>query len=120
MIVEPGIHRTPILEKMPAPADQNRVAEYGPTAEAVERVKGVFEGASIAPETPGPEEVVDAFVRLIEMPAGERPFRTVPTAALAPVLEPYNALAATIRDTAAQMFKVPELTVLRQAARMGV
>lgn len=29
VIVEPGIHRTPILERFFAPADQNRVAEYG-------------------------------------------------------------------------------------------
>jgi NAD(P)-dependent dehydrogenase (short-subunit alcohol dehydrogenase family) len=115
VLVEPGIHRTPILEKQLPPADQSRVAEYGSTAETVERVKGVFEAASSAPETPGPEGVVEAFVRLIEMPAGERPFRTVPTAAMQPVLEPYNELAATVRDTVARMFKVPELTVLQQA-----
>jgi NAD(P)-dependent dehydrogenase (short-subunit alcohol dehydrogenase family) len=115
VLVEPGIHRTPILEKFLLPADQSRVTEYGSTAETVERVKGVFEAARSEPETPGPEGVVEAFVRLIETPAGERPFRTVPTAALQPVLEPYNELAATVRDTAAQMFKVTELTVLQQA-----
>jgi NAD(P)-dependent dehydrogenase (short-subunit alcohol dehydrogenase family) len=116
VLVEPGVHRTPILEKHPAPADQNRVAEYGSTAEAVERVKGVLERANSAPETPGPEGVVDAFVRLIETPAGERPFRTVPTAAVQPLLQPYNELAATMRDKIAQMFNVPELTVLHEAA----
>jgi NAD(P)-dependent dehydrogenase (short-subunit alcohol dehydrogenase family) len=116
VLVEPGIHRTPILEKFLVPADQNRVAEYGSTADAVERVKGVFEGASSAPETPGPEGVVEAFVHLIETPAGERPFRTVPTAAVEPLLQPYNALAETMRDTVAQMFNVPELTVLQEAA----
>jgi hypothetical protein len=92
------------------------VAEYGSTAEALERVKGIFEGASSAPETPGPEGVVEAFARLIETPAGERPFRTVPTATLRPLLEPYNALAATMRDTIAQMLNVPELTVLQPPA----
>jgi NAD(P)-dependent dehydrogenase (short-subunit alcohol dehydrogenase family) len=116
VLVEPGVHRTPILEKFLAPADQSRVAEYGSAAEAVERVKGVLEGASSAPETPGPEGVVEAFVRLIETPAGERPFRTVPTAEVQPLLQPYNALAATMRDTVARMFKVPELTVLQPAA----
>jgi NAD(P)-dependent dehydrogenase (short-subunit alcohol dehydrogenase family) len=94
VVVGPGIHRTPILEKILAPTDQSRVAKYGSTAESIARVKGVFEEASISPETPGPEEVVEAFVRLIETPAGERPFRTVPTAALQPLLDPYNALAA--------------------------
>jgi NAD(P)-dependent dehydrogenase (short-subunit alcohol dehydrogenase family) len=72
-----------------------------------------------AAETPGPEEVVEAFVRLIETPAGERPFWTVPTAAIQPLLEPYNGPAATMRDTVAQIFKVPELTVLQRAASAG-
>ena len=36
-----------------------------------------------------------------------------------PLLEPYNALAATMRDTLAQIFKVPELTVLQPAASSG-
>ena len=66
VIVEPGIHRTPILERFLAPVDQNRVAEYGSTAEAIKRVKGVFEEASSSLETPGPEGVVEAFVRLLD------------------------------------------------------
>jgi NAD(P)-dependent dehydrogenase (short-subunit alcohol dehydrogenase family) len=119
VIVEPGIHRTPILEKFLIPADQDRVAEYGFTAEALDRVKGIFEGSSSAPETPGPEGVVEAFLRLIETPAGERPLRTVPTASIQSLLEPYNALAATMRDTVAQIFNVPELTVLQPAASSG-
>jgi NAD(P)-dependent dehydrogenase (short-subunit alcohol dehydrogenase family) len=113
VIVEPGIHRTPILERFIPPRDQDRVHEYGSTAEAIERVKGVFDAASAAPDTPGPEGVAEAFERLIETPAGERPFRTVPTAAIQPLLEPYNALSATMRNTLAQIFKVPELTVLQ-------
>jgi NAD(P)-dependent dehydrogenase (short-subunit alcohol dehydrogenase family) len=120
VIVEPGIHRTPILERIFAPADQNRVAEYGPVAESIQRVKSVFDGASSAPETPGPEVVVEAFVRLIETPAGERPFRTVPTAAIQQLLEPYNALAETMRDVIARTFKAPELTVFQQAGSTGV
>jgi NAD(P)-dependent dehydrogenase (short-subunit alcohol dehydrogenase family) len=116
VIVEPGIHRTPILERFVAPADQSRVAEYGSTAEAIKRVKSVFDEASGALETPGPQGVVDAFVRLVETPAGDRPFRTVPTAAIQSLLEPYNALAATMRDTIAQIFKVPELIVFQPAA----
>jgi len=116
VLVEPGIHRTPILEKVVAPSDQSRVAEYGSTAEAVERVRSVLEAANSAPETPGPEGVAEAFVRLIETPAGERPFRTVPTAAMQPLLQPYNELAGAMRDTVAGIFKVPELTVVQRAA----
>lgn len=112
IVVEPGIHRTPILEKFQKPADEARVADYGPAAEFAKRVEDVFDRANSAPETPGSDEVVDAFVRLIETPAGERPFRTVPTAALQPLLDPYNAAAAELRLAVAQIFAVPELLAL--------
>jgi NAD(P)-dependent dehydrogenase (short-subunit alcohol dehydrogenase family) len=116
VLVEPGVHRTPILEKFPAPTDRNRVAAYGSIAEAVEKLKGILERASRAPETPGPEGVVEAFVRLIETPAGERPFRTLPTAALRPILQPYNEMAEKVRDAIVQQFDVPEeLTAPREA-----
>lgn len=115
VVVEPGIHRTPILEKFLAPADQARVTDYGSAAEYAARVKGVFDAANSAPETPGPDEVVEAFVRLIEMPAGERPFRSVPTAALQPLLDPYNAAAAEMRHAVAQIFNVTELELLQRS-----
>jgi NAD(P)-dependent dehydrogenase (short-subunit alcohol dehydrogenase family) len=116
VIVEPGIHRTPIHEKWPGPADQARVADYGPAAERLQRIKAIFNAALAAPDTPGPEPVVEAFVRLIETPAGERPFRTVPTAAIQPLLDPYNAQAAQLRQTIAQMFSLTDLTVLKRTA----
>lgn len=75
----------------------------------------MFEVASSTTETPGPEGVVEPFVKLIETPAGKRPFRTVPTAAIQPLLENYNALAATMWGTVAEIFQVPELTVPQQA-----
>ena len=113
VVVEPGIHRTPILENFQAPDDESRAAEYQPEADYVAGVKAVFDAANAAPETPGPEIVAEAFIRLIEMPAGTRPFRTVPTAAMAPLLESYNAAADQIRQNAAQAFKVEDLLSLK-------
>jgi NAD(P)-dependent dehydrogenase (short-subunit alcohol dehydrogenase family) len=113
VIVEPGIHRTPILENFQAPDDEGRAAEYRPGADYVTRVKAVFDAANAAPATPGSEEVAEAFIRLVEMPAGTRPFRTVPTSAIAPLLEPHNLAADQLRQTAAQIFNVSELMVLK-------
>jgi NAD(P)-dependent dehydrogenase (short-subunit alcohol dehydrogenase family) len=114
VVVEPGIHRTPILENFQAPDDEGRAAEYRPNADYVARVKGVFDGANAAPETPGPEEVAEAFIRLIEMPAGTRPFRTVPTPAMAPLLESHNLAADQLRQTVAQIFQVTELLAIQR------
>jgi NAD(P)-dependent dehydrogenase (short-subunit alcohol dehydrogenase family) len=116
VLVEPASHSgTAINQKglALAPADQERVLEYGSTAEAVQRIGALLADADRAPETPGPEVVAETFVRLIETPAGERPFRTVPTVALQPLIEPYNALAATIRDSVADLFGFSELKALR-------
>jgi NAD(P)-dependent dehydrogenase (short-subunit alcohol dehydrogenase family) len=111
VIVEPGIHRTPILKAFQSPNDESRAAEYS-SADFTSRVKRVFDEAGVSPETPGAEVVAESLLRLIEMPAGTRPFRTVPTPGVAPLLEPYNAAAEQIRQTAAQIFNVPELTTL--------
>jgi NAD(P)-dependent dehydrogenase (short-subunit alcohol dehydrogenase family) len=113
VIVEPGIHRTPILENFQAPDDEGRAAEYRSDADYVARVKAIFDAANAAPETPGAEEVAEAFIRLVEMPAGTRPLRTVPTPAMAPLLEPQNLAADQLRQTAAQIFNVSELMALK-------
>ena len=113
VVVEPGIHRTPILENFQVPDDEARAAEYSPGGDYVARVKAVFDAANAAPETPGPEVVAEAFISLIEMPPGTRPFRTVPTAATAPLLEGYNAAADQIRQNAAQAFNMGDLLTLK-------
>ena len=114
VVVEPGIHRTPILENFQEPDDEARAAEYRPGGDYTTQVKGVFDAANAAPETPGPEDVAAAFIQLIEMAPGTRPFRTVPTAAMAPLLEAYNAAADQIRHNAAQAFNVSDLLTLKE------
>jgi NAD(P)-dependent dehydrogenase (short-subunit alcohol dehydrogenase family) len=115
VLVEPGIHRTPILERFNEPTDHARIAAYGATAEYARRVRSVFDAANNAAETPGVEDVVQAFVRLIETPPGERPLRTVPTVAIQPLLLSYNAAAAELRQAVAQIFNVTELLVLQRS-----
>lgn len=117
ILVEPGIHRTPILEAFQAPADEARAAEYAPEANYSSRVRAVFDTANGAPETPGAEQVAEAFIRLIEMAPGTRPFRTVPTAAMAPIFEGYNQASEALRQGIAQMFNVTDLTVLQASGR---
>ncbi|MBV8829970.1 MAG: SDR family NAD(P)-dependent oxidoreductase [Acidobacteriaceae bacterium] len=59
VVVEPGIHRTSILETFQVPDDESRVAEYGADA-SLSRVEAVFDGANASPETPGASEVAEA------------------------------------------------------------
>jgi NAD(P)-dependent dehydrogenase (short-subunit alcohol dehydrogenase family) len=108
VLVEPGIHKTQMTPKSLVAADQERLAAYESSDGPVAKVQGSLEYASSAPETPGPEVVVDSFVHLIEASAGTRPFRTVPTVTMQPLLEAYNAAAKTTTDTVAEVFGIPQ------------
>jgi NAD(P)-dependent dehydrogenase (short-subunit alcohol dehydrogenase family) len=116
VLVEPGIYRTPIFDRIFKPEDQERLAAYGPAAEFAERVHGVFQTAISAPDAPGSEEVAEAYVRLVEMPAGQRPFRTIVNQHLQELLGAYNFAAEELRPIVAHMFNVPELSGLQSAA----
>lgn len=76
-IVEPGAFPTGVAERVLSPADEARTASYGTAADAPKKMwaglMAMLEGAG----APDPQEVADAIVGLIEMPAGQRPLRTV-------------------------------------------
>ena len=107
VIVEPGIHRTPILEMHAGSADAPRTAEYGSVAESAARFKAVFTNANSSPKTPAVDDAVAALVLLIETPAGERPLRTVPTTTIQPLLHAYNAVARKYGQAAVQYSMCP-------------
>ena len=109
ILVEPGIYRTPIFDKILQPADAERVADYAAYAVYAQRVNGVFQEAISAPDASGSEDVAQALVRLIEMDRASRPFRTVVSAPIESLLNPYNAMAEELRPIVAQIFNVPEL-----------
>lgn len=116
VLVEPGIYRTPIFDRLMQPADVRRVADYGDSGQYADRVLGVFQAAISAPDAPGSEEVTEAFVRLIEMDRASRPFRTVVSAPIEQLLAGYNDAAEGLRPIVAQIFNVPELAGVREGA----
>ncbi|MFH1725424.1 MAG: SDR family oxidoreductase [Elusimicrobiota bacterium] len=76
-IVEPGAYLTGFERKAEAPAGKERLAGYGPMAEAPRQVFAELEARLSGPGAPDPREVADAVKELIETPAGRRPLRTV-------------------------------------------
>jgi NAD(P)-dependent dehydrogenase (short-subunit alcohol dehydrogenase family) len=109
VLVEPGIHKTPILDHIIPPEDQECLAGYSPETNYSSRVRAVFDAANESPETPSAREVAEVLVTLVETPAGERPFRTVPTEAIRPLIEPLNVASEELRKTVAHIFQAPEL-----------
>jgi NAD(P)-dependent dehydrogenase (short-subunit alcohol dehydrogenase family) len=119
VLVEPGVYRTGIHDRLMHPADTARIADYGDTREFAERVNGVFQAIVSAPDAAGSGEVVDALVGLIDMARERRPFRTVVSPPIHQLLEPYNATADALRPVVAQIFNVPELVASVKSAPAG-
>ena len=76
VVVEPGGFGTGFLDGMGTPSDEARVAEIGAYANAPQEFVTGFEQNLAGDEAPDPQMVADAVARLVDTPAGERPFRT--------------------------------------------
>src|SRR5712691_1509106 len=78
VIVEPGPFRTGIHSRPERAEDQACLQDYGQIAQAESHVLVDLQQAVADPNVPAdPQLVVDAVLRLIATPAGERPLRTV-------------------------------------------
>lgn len=119
VLVEPGVYRTGIHDRLMQPADTARIASYGDTAQFADRVDGVFQAIVSAPDAAGSDEVVDALIGLIDTAAERRPFRTVVSPPIHQLLETYNATADALRPVVAQIFNVPELVGSVKSALAG-
>lgn len=76
-IVEPGPFRTGLLGSGQPPALGEVLASYGELAGVPAAMGAHFAQFLQSPDAPDPQWVVDAYLALAEMPAGQRPTRTV-------------------------------------------
>jgi NAD(P)-dependent dehydrogenase (short-subunit alcohol dehydrogenase family) len=76
-IVEPGGYPTTFIERLLKPSDHSRDAEYGDMAQAPDSALANFEQALAANQQQDPHNVANAIAKVIDTPAGQRPFRTV-------------------------------------------
>lgn len=111
VIVEPGPFRTPIFQKSFEPADTARGAQYA-EADYSLRMGAAFDEFLNDSEAADPAEVASAIVKLIEMPVGERPLRTLVGAGIQR-LAPYNELGDKYRAGLARAFGVENLLTLK-------
>ncbi|HWO73957.1 MAG TPA: SDR family oxidoreductase, partial [Dehalococcoidia bacterium] len=87
-ILEPGSFPTPAVSKAMRPNDKAVAEAYAAVPPVARRA------AEVPPDykPPDPQEVADAVLRLIEMPAGKRPLRTVVGPIFTEGVEEYNRL----------------------------
>lgn len=75
-IIQPGAFPTDILGKAGQGSDRSVVNGYGDLAKLPEQI-GAGLGQLFEHVKPNPQDVADAVLRLVELPKGERPLRTV-------------------------------------------
>jgi NAD(P)-dependent dehydrogenase (short-subunit alcohol dehydrogenase family) len=77
VMVEPGPYPSQLLPNSPGPADANRSAGYGDLSAIRDNFMTHFSQFFASKDAPRTQDVADAILRLIELPAGARPLRTV-------------------------------------------
>ena len=77
VIVEPGGYGTGIDEAFMHPSDTDRVASYGEYAQAPTAFMDSFAESLQGDNAPDPQNVAEAVAKVVNTPAGQRPFRTV-------------------------------------------
>jgi len=77
VIVEPGPYPTRLLANSPAPDDVERLAGYGDLAALRDRFVQHFSDFFSSPSAPDAREVAEGILRLVQLPPGTRPLRTV-------------------------------------------
>ncbi|MGL4629922.1 MAG: SDR family oxidoreductase [Leadbetterella sp.] len=75
-IVEPGGYPTAFAENLLMPSDTSQSENYGGFIHAPQKMGENFHNVLLNNPQQDPQRVADAFAELIDMPHGERPFRT--------------------------------------------
>ena len=77
VLVQPSAYPTQLFTSATQPADTERVAEYGTLGKISGAMFEQFSTMFSGPETPDPHDVAEAVAKLIAIPKGDRPARTV-------------------------------------------
>lgn len=75
-IVEPGGFPTAFAENLMFPSDTSQAENYGAFINAPQKMGENFHNVLLNNPQQDPQRVADAFADLIDMPVGEKPFRT--------------------------------------------
>ncbi|AEI49161.1 SDR family oxidoreductase [Runella slithyformis] len=111
-IVQPGAFPTELFQKFYPPGNLDVAAEYGKSAELLNTSSQTIMAMMADSNIPNkPEQVAAAIVKLIEMPKGTRPLRTVVDKMMGGVTEIINETAKQVQAEVLQNFGLSELNI---------
>jgi short-subunit dehydrogenase len=111
-IVQPGPFPTEIFQKSFTHGNPAVVVEYGKSAELLNTSSQTTMAMMADPNFPNkPEQVAEAMVKLVEMPNGTRPLRTVVDKMMGGTTEIINDTAKQVQAGILQNFGLSELNI---------
>ena len=111
-IVQPGVFTTELFQKFYNPGNPEVATEYGRSAELYNTSSQTITAMMAVPNFPNkPEQVAEAIVKLVEMPNGTRPLRTVVDKMMGGVTEIINETAKQVQAGVLQNFGLSELNI---------
>jgi NAD(P)-dependent dehydrogenase (short-subunit alcohol dehydrogenase family) len=114
VIVEPGGYPTSFMDALMKPSDQSRDEAYGDFLHAPQQMFDGFEEALKSNPAQNPQDVADALVKLVNTPAGERPFRTVvDKMGMGDAIHPYNEQLEQVTSGIYQAFGMGDMLKLK-------
>jgi NAD(P)-dependent dehydrogenase (short-subunit alcohol dehydrogenase family) len=114
VIIEPGGFPTTFIDNLVRPGDAERVEELREFARRAEMFLETFEGALASNEAQNPKLVAEAIVRVIAMPAGQRPARTiVDHMGMGAAVAPYNEMFAAVTSGLYKAFHIEDMLTLK-------
>ncbi len=114
IIVEPGGYGTGFEKHLMMPSDVERKKGYGPISHLPEIRMEAFASTLQGPDSPDPQMVADAVAALVEMPRGQRPFRTtVDKHGMGQVIESYNKDVEEIQEKLYRALGIGEMLNLK-------
>ena len=114
VIIEPGGFPTTFIDNLVRPGDAERVQELGDFARGAEVFLKNFEGALASNPAQDPKLVAQAIARVIAMPAGKRPARTiVDHMGMGAAVAPYNEMLAAVTSGLYKAFHIEDMLILK-------
>lgn len=97
VIVQPGAFATDFFGNVPAPANPERGAAYGPVADLGDKLGAAMHAMTSSANAPSPVLIAEALAKLLETPFGKRPLRTVVDPLTGQGTETINGVASQVQ-----------------------
>jgi NAD(P)-dependent dehydrogenase (short-subunit alcohol dehydrogenase family) len=108
VLVQPSAYPTRFYENVQQPADTDRITAYGRVGEIPSTIFKHFMAKFQAPDAPNSHEVAEAIAKLVALPKGSRPARTVVGAAFGS--DTVNAQTAPVQANVVETLGLGHLT----------